>query len=716
MSARRLSFNPPFFLTYIFLHTYVVTGVFHSHSVEPAVSSDLDREYLQQNRSLSEISDSARNQGGNSMIRKRRSHKLESTSTRQSLLAGDQRTQAVVPEDDAISSRTAFFVCSVLVCVMLVAMLKLSDCIRSPAFCIRSEERLADELVKTKEEAETLARKLAESRSLLDEEGHLSRSEQPVGSLQDCERAFEDAEKAAEEAAEEATAQVEAALKNAEAALKKAERVKAVFEKESVGIKSRAEHFAQNEFDGMLKTMSDVMKAVPETMPTSMAEGFAQVENLQGTAVEAEAKDGDDVNADKLEPIPVALILAGAFAPMKLNSISSNAGFNMFWNFALAVAAGIIYWLDSDKKCDDVYVWDWILGLMALSAPNCFACALLKYWADAALTQLEEDNRDIQGKAIKTGNSMVDNFAEAYNGITFMYNALTRCDDLTNSWVVSLSKWMNFMITIWGAYGLWVSVHDVVGDSESCEVKSVLWFLKIYSFVYLLTLSWTLLNLVIWLIVSFARSTIVQSIILKLARQCDRDSPVQAPLYQTLVRAFVLRDESGLARARKIVIQQDVQKLEKHLQEAKDKLRKEKHEQDLLAEIAQEHSGIPEDDQINKYEEKLRNVLKSAEPVVTVIASMDQDALTKMQQKTVQAAEKARAKAEAARQAARRTAEDPSSTIDETSAVGAAQRATGADVAEQAPEAVQQTAEDPSSAIDEYSAVGTAEDDESVVC
>merc|ERR1719321_1828073 len=115
-------------------------------------------------------------------------------------------------------------------------------------------------------------------------------------------------------------------------------------------------------------------------------------------------------------------------------------------------------------------------------------------------------------------------------------------------------------------------MEDIIEDSLTCDTKIVLWFMHTYSFFFLLFITWNIMGLAIWTLKKLSGLSIVSQPILAMAKDSDDEVPFRMPIFQTLARAFLLRDNNTMLIMKAGQLNDEVAELEKQIEDTKVKL------------------------------------------------------------------------------------------------------------------------------------------------
>eukprot|EP00933_Yihiella_yeosuensis_P022056 TRINITY_DN1735_c0_g1_i1.p1 TRINITY_DN1735_c0_g1~~TRINITY_DN1735_c0_g1_i1.p1 ORF type:complete len:838 (-),score=192.84 TRINITY_DN1735_c0_g1_i1:218-2731(-) len=314
----------------------------------------------------------------------------------------------------------------------------------------------------------------------------------------------------------------------------------------------------------------------------------------------------------------VSLMLAAVVAPTRIRMLGGGCDFQIFFNgLLLAIGAGVTF-SDRHAPCADKFVWIWMDGMMVISFFAVVSNALLKSSAKAAQDVLRIEEAKFQAKHKFTGNAVWDTFLAIEDSTGFYLRALFMYDDIVSRKFFHLSQGSGLAYLLWGGVGLYITIADVVEDSEHCKAKALLFFMHVFSFFYVFLLSFLILLQLIWVTQCLA-TTRFSSQIIQIAKSIDDSNPGQLPICLTFTRSFVL-STSHMYKALSEQIGKDIGELENQAAEIETKLAA-LRQQAQEAEAAKLEAEGSEEVLIQKYEDQVKEVLSAARPVVAIAST-----------------------------------------------------------------------------------------------
>lgn len=398
----------------------------------------------------------------------------------------------------------------------------------------------------------------------------------------------------------------------------KANQAATVLQTNVDAIKGRVQEMAKKE-------AIDLVKSVATTMGHDLDESKI-TENLPDWF-----NFGNDMG--DLDSPPVALLIAGVFAPMQIHALAAAARMDMYWAAVLLAMGALVVILDLEKPCKDWHVQVWMRSFVGLQFFAYISSAIIVAKAGRATAELQEDKEMRQRAAendsgITTGNAVWDNFFKVQSNASFYFKALFRYDGIIASWPYSFCKSITGIKFIMGIYA-WVATYiDLYSDAEThCDKENVVWFLHTYSLIFTLAFLWTVADLVLWIVSLVISSNAMNVKVIEIAKQLDDDMALKMPVFMTLAKAYVFRNSAALCKVKAKVIREDIRKLEaestniaKKAKEVEAKLTAIKQEEERVATM--QHAREQEEGElIKKYEERLEGTFKMVTPLVALAAA-----------------------------------------------------------------------------------------------
>lgn len=291
---------------------------------------------------------------------------------------------------------------------------------------------------------------------------------------------------------------------------------------------------------------------------------------------------------------PLALLLAGLVAPMMLSGMAATNKIQALMYFPLLLLFTATFAIDFGAVCDEK-VWFWFFGMWALLLSS----VSVRLWV-AALAQKTTDQMKASNANLKADVNVGNSSSDAPNPIFVLreklvtgsrdyFRALFGYDTIVHTKAFQSLNQVTLLIFLWGALGVWISIHDVVDDELSCKAEIVVSILHIYSFFWLMFASLTVVTLVIWLVTVIATNEDFALGMLHKAENFDNSyMPGGFPFVALLIRAFILRDSSDMTRLEVRTLEKEI----KELSEKKEKLEKKKAGVDDLLTTKKEKQNI----------------------------------------------------------------------------------------------------------------------------
>lgn len=323
---------------------------------------------------------------------------------------------------------------------------------------------------------------------------------------------------------------------------------------------------------------------------------------------------------------PVGLLIAGLLAPAQLRLMETASRGNMLWRSIIVAASVGILIADYGHHCADNLVWIWCFGLLATSFLELIASAVTLRRAATAIQEIAME-QERQGRLPSTGNAIWDAFAamEADSGLFF--KGLLRYDAIISSKSHFIAKSCSILTVGFGVFGTYLSIANIVFHTTQCDIGAVLFFMHMYSFVFILFLTWTLIGVGLYLIQKLANSPLVTEPLLNAAKHFDDTLPLKVPIFLTLVRALVLRDSSDMLQLKGSEVGATIKRLEQEKVAAQTRQREADAEIAALRRqatviAAQEHSAREtERELIDKYTRSAGETLNQARPLVALVSA-----------------------------------------------------------------------------------------------
>jgi len=317
---------------------------------------------------------------------------------------------------------------------------------------------------------------------------------------------------------------------------------------------------------------------------------------------------------------PLVNLIQGAFAPARIHALRDNANWVFYVDFVFLTLSVVIFIIDYQKHCEDIEVWIWQVGFLTITALDWFSRIFVVRWCNEALDGLQHSREELdKANAAATGNSLFDSFAKIRRGSQSYFEAYFKMMAIQDSPVLGFVRFLEIFNLLWGGFGLWVSIHDIVIDSLACSARLALTWMHIYSFFYVMLLTWNLFWLVYSVIGLIATSDLVSTPIIRAAKKFDDNTMKGFPVALTLIESFVLKNSSSSISMGAMKARQDLAELGKRIHEMEEKLHEKQRQSELIHQLDAE--SRTEQEFMERINRKLTVGLDQAKPLVGLIAA-----------------------------------------------------------------------------------------------
>jgi hypothetical protein len=335
----------------------------------------------------------------------------------------------------------------------------------------------------------------------------------------------------------------------------------------------------------------------------------------------------DDVDAWNLPPWmidngqiklpPLMQLVSGMFA-------ASQIRFTRYWNnccitldmVIIGIAAAICL-ADWSKPCKDIEIWVYVIGMSVHSLLDLSIRYYLVRRCDDAMDLLSEGNDSL----IKTDDrvNVMNELGNLQKKGGSFFDAFTQHQHIMETWAYALTSALSFMHLVWGIFGVYTSIVDVVEDDLGCKASNAVSFMHVYSFIFFTLLTWQLLILLSGALEFVTGSPFVRVPLIKAAKNFDDNSLKGMPLMLTLVQSFVLKDSAQVYSMRARQVFHEIHELEDAIQEQESKLTRRKLYMEEVYRQSQEVTN--EQEYVRRCEERVQTTLKEAKPLVGLLAA-----------------------------------------------------------------------------------------------
>jgi hypothetical protein len=314
---------------------------------------------------------------------------------------------------------------------------------------------------------------------------------------------------------------------------------------------------------------------------------------------------------------PLLSLIQGAFATSQIHFMKDSNFWVMLVDFVMLTVSAVTFSKDWNLECHDIEVWVWHIGLLTILTLDFLCRVLVVRWSANALTALEESREELEKE--NTGNSLMDTLGVLQRGSRSYFEPYFRYHSIADSYVFSLLSLLVYVNLCWGGFGVYISVADVVMDSLGCKAEMALIYMHVYSFLYLMFLTWNLLILVYMVVCCVASMSFVSGLLLRGAKYFDDTTMDGIPLALTIVQSFIEGNSSNAIGMDKREVQEEARVLNERLEEMERRIVLKRTQHERLAEAAA-NTGTQEEF-LEKYQKATHQALEQAKPIVGLIAS-----------------------------------------------------------------------------------------------
>jgi hypothetical protein len=248
-------------------------------------------------------------------------------------------------------------------------------------------------------------------------------------------------------------------------------------------------------------------------------------------------------------------------------------------------------------------------------------------WVKLQMRELKALRKRVEdANSAKTGNALLDAFTQLRRGGQTFFESYLKYRAIVESWLYMFLGWLSFIGFLWGGFGLFITINDIILDTLACDQQVILAFLHGYSFGFVVFLTWGIIGLVLSITQSLSSSSYVSVALMKLAKSMDDSLHHGLPVWLTLIQSFVLKnssDELGLSERQ---VKEELRQLHERMREVDDELKGRKQLAQRLHVL--ERQNLSEAEFMRQCQERLDSFLGHTKPVVALLAANVQTNLT----------------------------------------------------------------------------------------
>lgn len=467
--------------------------------------------------------------------------------------------------------------------------------LRSPLPAGADHEALLEALQQALDKAEHLELEL-EGRQEVDE----------MFSDTDDDEATDKEQRAAEEADRRKREIQEAAAKIAdapEALTSCAHRVQGAFLETMDGARGRVENFARLESSEVYSRVQAAVEEHSESIPRWVPPDWMTQE---GTFVLP----------------PLMQLISGLTATSQIRLIRFFNQKNLMLSGILIILSVATFAVDWNKRCADKMVWVWHIGLLSLtSVDTAFRIAIIRR-ASKGLDHLRLERLALEKESAASsgiGNAVFDFFGDIKRRSSKFFDAFFRYQLIVESWSYSLAHFFSFLSLGWGGVGLAITIHDIIADSLACDANFAVRYLHVYSFIYVVLLTWNILGVILWITFLVSGSKYVHGPLIQLAKYIDDDMMQGMPVSLSLVQSFVLKDSADLLSLKARQVLHEIEEVQKQIVDLEERLRLRKRYRERVHELNQQ--APTEEEFMERCQDRVTSGLDEIRPLVGLVAA-----------------------------------------------------------------------------------------------
>lgn len=264
-------------------------------------------------------------------------------------------------------------------------------------------------------------------------------------------------------------------------------------------------------------------------------------------------------------------------------------------------------------------VWVWHIGLLSLTATDTLCRFIIVRSASESLEFLRDGRAELDKAEGNAGSGMFEFLGSFQRRSSKFFDAFFKYHTIVESWSYSLASVCSFLALVWGGVGLAISIQDAVEDSLACGARLAVLYLHVYSFIYVMLLSWNLMGVGLWILHFISGSDLVRTPLVKMAKSCDDDTMKGMPIVLSLAQSFVLKDSSEVYSLKARQVLREICELQDQCKELEDRLGVRQRAKEQIEEL---HGQIPSQQEFaDRCQRRVTSGLDELKPIVGLIAA-----------------------------------------------------------------------------------------------
>jgi len=381
-----------------------------------------------------------------------------------------------------------------------------------------------------------------------------------------------------------------------------AERAQEVFSSTIDSGRERMEAMARGEATGLYKTVEEAVAEgnipawrAPEWMAPNEDEAFLSLP-------------------------PLMNLIQGALATRSIQLVKYGCNSKIMLHIVMCSASVWVFATEWKKHCVDREIWVWHIGILVCNSLDLLGRLIVVWWCSTALSSLKETRNQMDkeaGEAV-SGN-LFEKLASLKRGTDNYFESYFKYHNIVESWLYLFLQLIMICMLLWGAFGVFVSVHEIVPDSLTCHATKAITYMHCYAFAYVLLLTWNVMGLLVQIVGHVSSSRLVSGPILRAAKSFDDSTMQGIPFALTLVESVVLKNSAGSLSMSQREVKNELRTLTDELEAMDWKLLAKKRASEKIAEVAAQCKT--QEEYMDRYQVIMDKTLKQAKPLVGLLAA-----------------------------------------------------------------------------------------------
>jgi hypothetical protein len=217
-------------------------------------------------------------------------------------------------------------------------------------------------------------------------------------------------------------------------------------------------------------------------------------------------------------------------------------------------------------------VWIWQIGFLVVISVDLFCRNILIYWSSVQIRALKQKREELdKADSSTTGIPIFDTFARLRRGGLSYFEGYFRYHSVIDSWLYGFMRFNSIVVLGWGAFGLYITIADIIMDTLACDAKLALAYQHLYSFMFVVLLTWNIVGLVLWITNHISSTSVVSKPLMRVGKYVDDDNFHGLPVFLTLVKSFVLNNSSDALGLTEQQVRDEIRSLTEQTREIDEK-------------------------------------------------------------------------------------------------------------------------------------------------